>query len=85
MAGAETEGAAAWALAGASADAIATMATRIERRAMPEPSDTCSYLHGGLPSGRHRTVRTGRIGSPGPSDPPKTTCSGGLTGWIFTQ
>ena len=78
-----SRGDAACALAGTSAAATATMATRMERRAMSgNPSDTCCYLHGELPSGRHRTAGTGRIGSACPARPPEDHLFGGAAGWI---
>jgi len=76
-----TPGSAACALTGTSAAAAATTATRMERRAMSgNPSDTCRYLHGELPTGRHRTVGTGRIGSPSPVRPPEDHLFGGAAG-----
>ena len=47
-----------------------------------ESSDTCRYLHGGLPSGCHRTARTGRIGSPGLTGPPEDYLFGGAPGGL---
>ena len=47
-----------------------------------ESSDTCRYLHGDLPSGRHRTARTGRIGSPDLAQTPRRPPVRGGRGWL---